>query len=81
MTEHHALKSTVEGTVASFTSHGAMITVTVGRSTKVACYVPLARLGRPAPTKARDVLKMGEVRDFRVVAYDADRRIAELSLV
>ena len=80
MTSRHPVRSHVEGEVASFTSHGAMITVTVGRGTKVACYVPLAGLGRPAPTRARDVLKLGERRTFRVVAYDEVRRIAELSL-
>jgi hypothetical protein len=80
LTSRHPLKSTVEGTVSSFTSHGAMITVTVGRATKVDSYVPLAGLGRPAPTKARDVLKLGEKRTFRITSIDEDRRIAELSL-
>jgi hypothetical protein len=80
LTSRHLVKSTVEGVVSSFTSHGAMITVTVGRGTKVDCYVPLAGLGRPAPTKARDVLKIGEKRAFRITSIDEDRRIAELSL-
>jgi len=80
LTSRHPVKSTVEGVVSSFTSHGAMITVTVGRGTKVDCYVPLAGLGRPAPTKARDVLKIGEKRAFRITSIDEDRRIAELSL-
>ena len=80
LTSRHPLKSTVEGVVSSFTSHGAMITVTVGRSTKVDCYVPLAGLGRPAPTKARDVLRIGEKKTFRITSIDEDRRIAELSL-
>jgi len=81
LTSRHPVRSQVDGEVTSFTSHGAMITVVVGRGTKVACYVPLAGLGRPAPTRARDVLKLGEHRTFRISSYDEDRRIAELSLV
>jgi hypothetical protein len=81
LTSRHPVRSTVDGDVASFTSHGAMVTVTVGRGTKVACYVPLSGLGRPAPTRARDVLKLGERRTWRIASYDEDRRIAQLSLM
>jgi len=77
----HPLESTVEGEVVSFTSHGAMVSVPVGRGMHVTCYAPLARLAQPAPTRARDVLKKGEHRTFRIVAFDAARRIAELSLL
>jgi hypothetical protein len=77
----HPLESTVDGEVVSFTSHGAMISVPVGRGMHVTCYAPLARLAQPAPTRARDVLKKGEHRTFRIVAFDAARRIAELSLL
>jgi hypothetical protein len=58
-----------------------MVAVKVGRTMRAVCYAPLAGLGRPAPTRARDVLKKGEQRDFRVVAFDTKRRIAELSLL
>jgi hypothetical protein len=81
LVDGHPLKSTVEGTVTTFTSHGAMITIQVGRGVEVVCYAPLAGLAKPAPTRARDVLKKGERRKFRIVAYDTKRRIAELTLV
>ena len=44
------------------------------------CYAPLAGLGSPAPTRARDVLKKGEVHEFAVVSFDSTRRRAELAL-
>ena len=58
-----------------------MVSVTVGKGLQVVCYAPLSGLGRPAPQRARDVLEKGEVRSFRVVTLDADRRTAELSIV
>jgi hypothetical protein len=72
--------SSVEGTVASFTSHGAMIEVAVPEGTSLHCYVPLAGLGDPPPTKAREVLTRGEQRQFRLVGLDPLRRVAELAL-
>ena len=71
---------TVEGEVVQFTSHGAMVSVRAGQRMRVVCYAPLAGLGSPAPTRARDVLKKGEVARFRIVAFDATRRRAELAL-
>jgi hypothetical protein len=72
--------SSVEGTVTSFTSHGAMIDVILPDGEAVHCYAPLAGLGDPPPTKARDVLTRGETRDFVLVALDASRRVADLAL-
>jgi hypothetical protein len=80
LTTKFALGGEVEGEVVQFTSHGAMVSVSVSRSSKVVCYAPLAGLGTPAPTKARDVLKMGEKRRFTIVAFDPTRRRAELAL-
>jgi Zc3h12a-like Ribonuclease NYN domain len=80
LVKEHPLRSKVEGEVVAFTSHGATISVAVGKGMEAVCYAPLARLGRPAPTRARDVLKKGERRSFRVVAFDNERRIAEVSL-
>jgi len=37
-------------------------------------------LGSPAPARARDVLKRGDQRTFRLVTVDSERRIAELAL-
>ena len=70
----------VQGEVTAFTSHGAVIKVELkGESTW--SVTPRRRcLGTPAPARARDVLKRGDQRTFRLVTVDADRRIAELAL-
>ena len=80
LTTKFELGGEVEGEVVQFTSHGALISVPVSRSSKVSCYAPLAGLGKPAPAKARDVLKVGEKRRFTIVAFDPTRRRAELAL-
>lgn len=71
----HPVGSTFEGTVVSFTSHGAHVDVGTMR-----CHIPLAGLGDPPPSKARDVLTKGETRDFVLVSLDAARRRASLAL-
>jgi Zc3h12a-like Ribonuclease NYN domain len=75
----HRVGSRVEGEVTAFTSHGAVITVAT-RTGRVECYAPTAMLGDPAPARARDVLKRGDRRTFKLVTVDAERRIAELAL-
>ena len=57
----HLPGSLVEGTVDRFSSHGAYVTVG-----DVQCYLPLRSMGRPAPTRARDVVSVGEVHEFVV---------------
>jgi hypothetical protein len=76
----HRLGEVVDGDVVQFTSHGAMVAVRVGKTMQVVCYAPLAGLGEPPPTRARDVLKKGATNRFRIVAFDAERRRAELAL-
>jgi hypothetical protein len=71
----HPIASTVEGTVSSFVSHGAMVDVG-----GMQCYLPLAGLAVPAPRRAREVLERGEQRQFVLVALDPARRGAELAL-
>ncbi len=71
----------LEGEVTAFTSHGAVIKVSLKNGNQVECYAPTTSLGDPAPARARDVLKRGDVRTFRLVTVDSDRRIAELALV
>ena len=44
------------------------------------CYIPLTAMGSPPPTKARQVLKKGEVRPFVLAGLDPPRRVAELAL-
>jgi hypothetical protein len=72
--------STVEGTVVSFTSHGAMVDVAVPGSDSLHCYIPLSAMGNPPPVKARQVLKKGELRQFTLASLDASRRVAELAI-
>jgi ribosomal protein S1 len=71
----HPVGSTLDGTVASFTSHGAHIDVG-----GMLCHVPLRGLADPAPKKARQVLTKGETRPFILVSLDAARRRAEVVL-
>lgn len=77
----HRIGSRVEGEVTDFTSHGAVIKVALKSGPLIECYAPTTSLGNPAPARARDVLKRGDRRTFRLVAVDAERRIAELALL
>jgi len=70
----------LEGEVTAFTSHGAVIEVKLRGAKHVECYAPTTLLGDPAPARARDVLKRGDHRMFRLVTVDSERRIAELAL-
>ena len=70
----------VEGEVTAFTSHGAVVKVALKGSKTMECYAPTASLAKPAPARARDVVKRGDIRNFKLVSVDAERRIAELSL-
>jgi hypothetical protein len=76
----YPIGSEMEGEVASFTSHGAMVEVELPDGGSLHCYIPLAGLGRPAPIKAREVLSRGERRIFQLVSLDPPRRVAELVL-
>ncbi len=75
-----AVGSTIEGEVVSFTSHGAMVDVPLPGGGALHCYIPLTAMGSPPPTKARQVLKKGEVRPFVLAGLDPPRRVAELAL-
>ncbi len=72
--------SRVEGEVTAFTSHGAVIKVALKDGSSIECYAPTTSLGTPAPQRARDILKRGDKRTFRLVSVDAERRIAGLAL-
>ncbi len=71
----HPVGSTFDGTVVSFTSHGAHVDVG-----GMLCHVPLRGLAVPPPNKARQVLSKGETRPFVLVSLDAARRRAELAV-
>ena len=72
--------STVEGEVVSFTSHGAMVDVSLPGGGVLHCYIPLTAMGTPPPTRARQVLKKGEMRPFVLAGLDPPRRVAELAV-
>ncbi len=72
--------STIEGEVVSFTSHGAMVDVSMPGGGVLHCYIPLTAMGTPPPNKARQVLKKGELRPFVLAGLDPPRRVAELAL-
>ena len=71
----HPVGSTFDGTVVSFTSHGAHVDVG-----GMLCHIPLRGMADPPPKKARQVLAKGETRPFVLVSLDAARRRAELAL-
>jgi len=71
----HPVGSEVEATVERFSSHGAYVLSGDARG-----YVPLRNLAQPAPRSARDVLNLGEVRRFVVIAIDPPRRGIDLAL-
>jgi hypothetical protein len=72
--------STIDGEVVSFTSHGAMVDVPLPGGGDMHCYIPLTAMGTPPPTKARQILKKGEVRPFVLAGLDPPRRVAELAI-
>ena len=72
--------STIQGEVVSFTSHGAMVDVSLPGGGALHCYIPLTAMGTPPPNKARQVLKKGELRPFVLAGLDPPRRVAELAL-
>jgi hypothetical protein len=78
--KHFKIGATLTGEVVAFTSHGAVINVTLKNGTPIECYAPTTSLGDPAPARARDVLKRGDRKTFRLVTVDSERRIAELAL-
>ncbi len=75
-----AVGSTVQGEVVSFTSHGAMVDVSLPDGDVLHCYIPLGAMGTPPPIKARQVLTKGELRPFVLAGLDPSRRVAELAL-
>ena len=70
----------LEGEVASFTSHGAMVDVALPQGGMLHCYIPLAAMADPPPRKAREVLTKGERRPFVLTSLDPPRRVAELAV-
>jgi Histone H1-like nucleoprotein HC2/S1 RNA binding domain/Zc3h12a-like Ribonuclease NYN domain len=72
---NHPVGAIVEGTIEGFSSHGAYARVGSAR-----CYLPLKVLGDPPPRSAREVVKIGETRQFVVDGFNPSRRGIDLSL-
>ena len=73
----HPVGSTAEATVERFSSHGAYARTAEG----LAAYVPTSLLAHPAPSRARDILAVGEPLTFVVHDYDEERRGIDLGLL
>jgi len=69
--EHHPVGTSVNGTVESYSSHGAYISI---GENGVRGYVPLRLMARPAPTSARKVMQLGESVTLVVVSFAPLRR-------
>ena len=69
--EHHPVGTSVNGTVDSYSSHGAYISI---GENGVRGYVPLRLMAEPAPTSARKVMQLGESVTLVVVSFAPLRR-------
>ncbi len=69
--EHHPVGTSVNGTVESYSSHGAYISI---GENGVRGYVPLRLMADPAPPSARSVMKLGESVTLVVVSFAPLRR-------
>ena len=73
--EHHPVGSTVRGTVVSYSSHGAYVTVG-----DVFGYVPMRLMSDPPPRSAREMIGMGETVDLVVAGFNPGRRGIDLAM-
>jgi len=69
--EHHPIGTSVNGTVESYSSHGAYISI---GGDGVRGYVPLRLMADPAPPSARKVMQIGESVTLVVVSFAPARR-------
>ncbi len=75
--EHHPVGTSVNGTVESYSSHGAYISI---GENGVRGYVPLRLMADPAPTSARKVMKLGESVTLVVVSFAPMRRSIDCAM-
>ncbi len=71
----HPVGSLVEAVVDRFSSHGAYAVADDAQ-----CYIPLKAMADPAPTKAREVLTVGEPMTFVVTSFDTPRRGIDVAI-
>ncbi len=65
-----------EGIVERYSSHGCYL-----RASSAQCYLPSKAMGDPAPTRARDVVSLGQAVQVRVESLDSARRGINVSLI
>ncbi len=71
----HPVGSVIQAEVEQFSSHGAYVVCDGTR-----CYISLKSISDPPPRSAREVLTIGETRDFVVQAVDTPRRGIDLAM-
>lgn len=74
--EHHQVGSRVRATVHSYSSHGAYV-----KTGDVKLYVPLRLMGSPPPSKAREVMSIGDTVEVEIVEFAPVRRSIDCALV
>ena len=72
----HSIGDEVTGTVDRFSSHGCYLYVSSAQ-----CYLPSSAMGDPPPTRARDVVSIGQTVNVKVESLDSDRRGINVVLV
>ncbi len=75
--EHHPVGTSVNGTVESYSSHGAYISI---GENGVRGYIPLRLMADPPPTSARKVMKIGESVTLVVVSFAPLRRSIDCAM-
>jgi len=72
----HPVGSIIEAEIEQFASHGAYVMCDGTR-----CYISLKSISDPPPRSAREVLTLGETRQFVVKAIDTPRRGIDLVML
>jgi hypothetical protein len=72
----HSIGDEVSGVVERFSSHGCYL-----RASSAQCYLPSSEMGDPPPTRARDVVALGQTIIVKVESLDSDRRGINVVLV
>ncbi len=73
---NHPVGSSVRATVDRFSSHGAY-----AHAGEMIVYLPNQLLGDPAPSKARDVVEVGDTREFVVHRYEEEHHGIDAGLI
>ncbi|MCP3993117.1 MAG: S1 RNA-binding domain-containing protein, partial [Actinomycetia bacterium] len=72
----HSIGDELEAEVERFSSHGCYL-----RATSARCYLPSRAMGDPPPSRARDVVSIGQRIIVKVESIDSDRRGINVTLV